>query len=81
MCPGKTLWMKGGIGVNGAALRSIMMLNGDTYKTLAKFLGITANSFCNKINENGTEFKQGEIAAIKERYSLTADQIEAIFFS
>lgn len=62
-------------------LRSIMVLHGDTNRTLAEYLGITANSVCNKINENGTEFKQGEIAAIKERYNLSMEQVEAIFFN
>ena len=34
-----------------------------------------------KINENGTEFRQGEIAMIKKRYNLTAEQVTAIFFA
>ena len=49
-------------------LRSVMILNGDTNTSLAEYLGITKQSVSNKINENGTEFKQGEIAKIKERY-------------
>jgi len=67
--------------MNDVALRSIMVLHGDTYSTLAEYLGISPNSVCNKINERGTEFKQGEIAAIKERYNLTADQLAEIFFN
>lgn len=67
--------------MNSAKLRSIMVLNGDTNKSLAEFLGITEQSVCNKINENGTEFKQGEIAKIKERYKLSAEEVEAIFFT
>lgn len=67
--------------MNKKLFRSIMLLNGDTNKTLAEFLGISETSVSNKINENGTEFRQGQIAAIKERYKLTADQIEEIFFA
>ena len=66
--------------MNKALLRSIMLLNGDTYKSLAVYLGITEQSVNAKINENKTEFKQSEIAMIRDRYNLSADQVEAIFF-
>lgn len=61
-------------------LRSIMVRNGDTNASLAAYLGITEQSVSNKINENGTEFKQGEIAKIKEKYSLDSGMIDRIFF-
>lgn len=67
--------------MNKAMLRSIMILHGDTNETLAVALGITPASVSDKINERGTEFKQGEIAKIKDRYSLSAEQVEAIFFA
>lgn len=67
--------------MNSNELRSVMTLHGDTYKDLAVFLDISETSVGNKINEKGTEFKQGEIAKIKERYRLSAEQIESIFFS
>lgn len=66
--------------MNRTLLRSVMVLHGDTNKDLAEYLGITEQSVSAKINETKTEFKQGEIAKIRERYGLTADQIEAIFF-
>lgn len=62
-------------------LRSIMILHGDTNKTLADYLGISKQSVSNKINENETEFKQGEIARIKARYNLTSEQVDSIFFA
>ena len=62
-------------------MKSIMALHGDTIKDLAEYLGIHPNSVSNKINENGSEFKQGEIALIKARYNLTADQVDNIFFN
>lgn len=58
-----------------------MVLHGDTNATLAEFLRITVQSVSNKINENGTEFKQGEIAKIKARYNLDSDMIDRIFFA
>lgn len=67
--------------MNASLLRSIMILHGDTNQDLADALGITPQSVSDKINERGTEFKQGEIAKIRARYSLSADQVEAIFFS
>ena len=67
--------------MNTKLLRSVMVLNGDTNATLADFLGITEQSVSNKINENGTEFKQGEIAKIKARYNLDSDMVDRIFLA
>lgn len=62
-------------------LEAMMKLYGDTGNTLSEYLGIARSTFSAKINEtNGAEFTQGEIMAIKERYSLTAEQIDRIFF-
>lgn len=67
--------------MNSSLLRSVMVLNGDTNVSLAEFLGISEQSVSNKINEKGTEFKQGEIARIKERYGLSCEQVDQIFFA
>lgn len=66
--------------MNGKLLRSIMVLHGDTNASLAEYLGITEQSVSNKINENGTEFKQGEIFKIKAKYNLDSDMVDRIFF-
>ena len=66
--------------MNSKLLRSVMTLHGDTNATLADFLGITSQSVSNKINQNGTEFKQGEISKIKARYGLSKDMVDRIFF-
>lgn len=71
----------GGDKMKKELLRSIMVLHGDTNKDLADYLGISEQSVSNKINENGTEFKQGEIARIKSRYNLTSEQVDRIFFA
>lgn len=67
--------------MNKNLLRSIMVLNDDTNKSLAEALGISAKSVNDKINENGTEFKQSEISVIKKRYNLDDEQTSAIFFN
>lgn len=67
--------------MNSRLFRSIMVLHNDTNKTLAEFLNLSEQSICNKINECGTEFRQGEIAKIKTRYNLSAEQIMDIFFA
>lgn len=67
--------------MNKAMLRSVMVLHGDTNKTLADYLGISEKSVNDKINEKGTEFKQSEIAAIRKRYSLDDVQTSNIFFN
>ena len=58
-----------------------MVLHGDTNKDLAVLLEISEQSVSGKINEKGTEFKQGEIAKIRDRYNLTPKQVESIFFA
>ena len=67
--------------MNAKLLRSVMVLHGDTNAMLSDFIGITEQSVSNKINENGTEFKQGEIAKIKARYNLDSDMVDRIFFA
>ena len=67
--------------MNKELLRSVMVLHGDTNKTLAAYLGISEQSLSNKINENGTEFKKGEMLKIKMRYNLTSEQVDLIFFT
>ena len=66
--------------MNSLMLKSVMTLHQDTNKDLANFLGLSEQSVCNKINENGTEFKLGEIRRIKIRYLLTPAEVDTIFF-
>lgn len=66
--------------MNKSRLKCIMTLHGDTNKDIAELLGISEQSVSAKINENGTEFKQGEITKIKDKYSLSPVEVDAIFF-
>lgn len=66
--------------MNKEKLKSYMALHGHTNRDLADLLCITEQSVSSKINENGTEFKQGEIRRIKEEYNLLPEEVDAIFF-
>ena len=67
--------------MNYKALKSVMVLNGDNVVALANYLGISEQSFRNKMRENGTSFKQGEIAMIVSKYHLSPEKTMAIFFT
>lgn len=72
--------------MNKLLLKSIMVLNGDTVSELAKDLDISTQSVYNKMNEYQageykSEFTQGEIAFIANRYNMTAEQIKEVFFA
>lgn len=66
--------------MNKTKLKSIMVLHGHTNKDVADMLGISEQSVSCKLNENGTEFKQGEIRIIAEEYELSPEDVVAIFF-
>ena len=67
--------------MNSALLKSIMVKNGDNQAVLAEFLGISLSNLNAKINGNGTDFRQNEITAIKDRYHMTAEEVDAVFFA
>lgn len=62
-------------------LKAKMILYGDTGNDLAKYLSISRTTLSSKMNNNGSEFTQGEILKIKERYDLTGSEIDEIFFN
>lgn len=67
--------------MNKRLLRSIMALHGERNCDLADVLGISEQTLSAKMNENGSEFKQGEIFAITAHYNLTPEQVMDIFFA
>jgi DNA-binding transcriptional regulator YiaG len=68
--------------MNKKLLRSEMVLHDDTNGTLAEALKISPQSLSAKMNEtNGAEFTQGEMGAIRERYTLSDEKFIAIFFA
>ena len=68
--------------MNKQKLESDKKLHNDNGQTLAQYLGIARPTFSNKLNETrGAEFTQGEIRLIKERYNLSAEEVDMIFFN
>ena len=68
--------------MNKNALRSVMILHGDNYASLAKKMGIGTSTLSDKINERQTAgFTQPEIIKIKDIYGLDANQVDEIFFA
>lgn len=67
--------------MNKPMLESLMKLHNDTQADLAQYLGISLSRLNAKINEyRGAQFVQAEIIAIRNRYKLTANQVNQIFF-
>lgn len=67
--------------INKNMLISKMKLIGDTQAHLACALRLSLARTNAKINEtDGAEFTRDEMAIIKNRYHLTADEIDQIFF-
>lgn len=72
----------GGEKMNKRKLEAKMKMYGDIGRTLASYIGISRTTLSAKMNEtNGAEFTQGEISKIKERYNLTAEEVDDIFFA
>ena len=68
--------------MNSRLLKAIMMQFGDTAEGLANILHIARGTLSSKMTGyRGAEFTQSEIVTIKERYSLSAQQVEDIFFT
>jgi hypothetical protein len=67
--------------MNKNMLISKMKLFGDTQQKLADALGLSLARTNAKINgTDGAEFTMGEMQIIKNRYRLTADEVDQIFF-
>lgn len=66
--------------MNKSALRAKMIINNDTGITLAKALDISETTLSAKMNGKA-EFTRNEIAKIKLRYNLSAEEIDDIFFN
>jgi len=68
--------------INKQLLKSYITRYDNTQDVLAKAMGISLSGLNAKINEvAGREFRQNEILFIKERYALTAQDIESVFFA
>lgn len=66
--------------MNKAMLRSKMILNSDTYQTLADEMKMDKATFSNKIN-NKANFSKAEMQFIKDKYNLNAKEFVEMFFT
>jgi hypothetical protein len=71
----------GGDFLNKYALKEVVDKNNDTLQNLANYLGIHVNTLYEKIKAKKYDFTRDQIFKIKERYNLTAEQIDSIFFN
>lgn len=66
--------------MNSQMLKSRMVEYGDTQAQLAEAIGISASNLNDKINGK-VSFRATDIAAIRKRYHLSAEDVDRIFFS
>lgn len=65
--------------MNTQLLKSKIVEFGETQAQLAQAIGISPSNLNDKINGK-VSFRQDDIAAIRNRYHLTADDVDLIFF-
>lgn len=65
--------------MDSVALRSIMVLKGVNYLTMANALGIGEVAWYQKINGK-SEFKLSEIQKMRKLLGLSLEQVDQIFF-
>ena len=61
-------------------LKYFMGINGDTQSDLASVLGIAQSALSARMNGH-TDFRKNEIDEIRKRYSLSAEEVQDIFFA
>lgn len=68
--------------MNENFFKGTVIKNGDTYESLAEYLGISAVTLTRKVRPKyESEFTQDEIRRIKEKYHLTPEEVDEIFFA
>ena len=67
--------------MNSNLLKAVIKKHGETQADLAEALGLSLSNLNDKINAKSASFRQSEIIAIKERYKLTAKEVDEIFFA
>lgn len=66
--------------MNTNLLKAKIVEHGDTQAQLASAIGISASNLNDKINGK-VSFRQNEIASIRNRYNLTSQEVDLIFFN
>jgi DNA-binding transcriptional regulator YiaG len=67
--------------MNTSKLLGVLRENSDTQAKLADAIGVSVQRLNSKIHaKDGADFTANEIRAIKDRYNLSAEDIDEIFF-
>ena len=66
--------------MNTAMLKAVMIQNGDTQAILAQALGMAQSALNARINGK-IDFRKSEIQFIRNRYHLTSEMTDLIFFT
>lgn len=66
--------------MNSNLLKATIIKNGDTQEKLAKDMGLPTSALNMRINGK-IEFRRNEIIFIKNRYCLSSDEVDSIFFN
>lgn len=67
--------------MNVKELRIEMLKHDDSGGDLAKFLGISKTTLSKRFNNKGnSDFSRVEIMSIKDRYNLSPERVDEIFF-
>jgi len=68
--------------MNKEIFKGLMLLNQDTPEKIADALNISRTTLSSKLNEyRGAEFTQGEIMVVKNRWKLSPEQLDSVFFA
>ena len=66
--------------MNSKLLKATIIKNGDIQEKLADAMGLITSGLNMRINGH-IEFRRNEINFIKQRYSLTSEEVDEIFFT
>lgn len=66
--------------MNKRKFKAAMILHGDNGGTVAEALNVSPQTVSAKLN-NKAEFTQNEMRILKDRWNLSADEVDEIFFA
>ena len=66
--------------MNGNLLKAIIVKNGETLTILAEAMGIPLSALSQRISGR-VEFRRNEIRFIKNRYHMTCQEVDEVFFT
>ena len=65
--------------MNKNLLKAVIAKNGDTQSRLAEAMGMQISALSQRMSGQ-VDFRRNEILFIKQRYNLTSEEVDSIFF-